>query len=207
MNVFRTCIATVLAVAALASLPAHAQSAASTLSTLDKTTYSGRLDVVVSLYAPTGKPGIDGKPQQYPAQIVFERPDRYRLALRPGAKDEFRAVAEAGIVRWIDYATGFSGKDATAALTDPIALALLGSAGELTRYYGLKEQPVGKESDQFGVRLIPNSPTNVQTGYAWLSRDGRPTGFDFRLTDGTRVFVAVMRYEQNAKTSAADFQL
>ena len=207
MTVFRTCIAAVLAFAAFAPPHADAQSAADALTALDKTTYSGRLDVVVSLYAPTGKPGVDGKPQQYPAQIVFERPDRYRLALRPGAKDGFRAVAEAGVVRWIDDATGLSGKDATAALTDPIAVALLGSAGELSRYYGLKEQATGKDSDQIGVRLVPNGLTNVQTGYVWLSRDGRPTGFDFRMNDGTRVFVAVMRFEQNAKTTPADFQL
>ena len=193
--------------AACVSLPAHAQSAAGALSTLDKTTYSGRLDVVVSLYAPTGKPGIDGKPQQYPAQILFERPDRYRLTLRPGEKDAFVAVAEAGIVRWIDYGTGLSGKDATDAVTDPIAVALLGSAGEMTRYYAMKDQALPKESDVVGVRLLPRGPSQVQSGDVWLSRDGKPTGFDFRLTDGTRVFVAVMAFEQNAKTTPADFQL
>jgi outer membrane lipoprotein-sorting protein len=196
-----------LFLAACASLPAHAQSAASALSALDKTTYSGRLDVVVSLYAPTGKPGIDGKPQQYPAQIVFERPDRYRLALRPGEKNAFVAVAEAGVVRWIDYATGLSGKDATDAVTDPIAVALLGSAGEMARYYAMKEQALPKDSDLVGVRLLPRGPGQVQSGAAWLSRDGRPTGFDFRMTDGTRVFVAVLAFEQNAKTTPDDFRL
>ncbi|MGN6154001.1 MAG: LolA family protein [Lysobacteraceae bacterium] len=193
--------------ATCASMPAQAQSAADALATFDKTTYSGRLDVVVSLYAPTGKPGIDGKPQQYPAQIVFERPDRYRLSLRPGQKNAFLAVAEAGIVRWIDYATGFSGKDATDAVTDPIAVALLGSAGEMTRYYAMKEQALPKESDVIGVQLRPRGLSQVQSGYAWLSRDGRPTGFDFRMTDGTRVFVAVLAFEQNAKTTPDDFQL
>lgn len=193
--------------AACASLPAQAQSAADTLATLDKTTYSGRLEAVVSLYAPTGKPGIDGKPQQYPAQIVFERPDRYRLTLRPGEKNAFVAVAEAGIVRWIDYATGFSGKDTIEAVTDPIAVALLGSAGEMTRYYAMKDQALPKESDVVGARLLPRGLSQVQSGYAWLSRDGKPTGFDFRLTDGTRVFVAVMAFEQNAKTAPGDFQL
>jgi hypothetical protein len=196
-----------LFIAACTSLPAQAQSAADALATLDKTTYSGRLDVVVSLYAPTGKPGIDGKPQRYPAQIVFERPDRYRLTLRPGAKNAFVAVAEAGIVRWIDYGTGLSGKDATDAVTDPIAVALLGSAGEMTRYYAMKDQALPKESDVVGVRLLPRGLSQVQSGYAWLSRDGKPTGFDFRMIDGTRVFVAVMAFEQNAKTTPADFQL
>ncbi len=196
-----------LAIAGLAHGPTHAQSATDRLTTLDKTTYSGRLDAVVSLYAPTGKPGIDGKPQRYPAQIVFERPDRYRLVLRPGAKNELRVVAEAGIVRWLDLATGLSGKDTTDAITDPIALALLGSAGELSRHYAMQEQALPKNSGLLGVRLIPVGATHVQSGHAWLSADGAPTGFDFRMHDGTRVFIAVMRFEQNANTTPDDFRL
>lgn len=203
----KTLLVCLLAIAGLVHGPAHAQSATDRLKTLDKTTYSGRIDAVVSLYAPTGKPGIDGKPQRYPAQIVFERPDRYRLVLRPGAKDELRVVAEAGIVRWLDLATGLSGKDTTDAITDPIALALLGSAGELGRHHAMQEQPLPKDSGLTGVRLIPVGTTRIQSGYAWLSTDGAPTGFDFRMHDGTRVFIAVMRFEQNANTTPDDFRL
>ncbi len=190
------------------ALSAHAASATSQLQYFDKTTYSGSLDVQVDLYAPPDKNGKIGAPQRYPAQLLFARPDRFRLVLRPGAKDEFRAVAEAGVVRWLDLATGFSGKDAADKVTDPLALALLGSAGELLRFSSSKDLVLSKGSKISGARITPNTwGSGVEKGLAWFSSDGQPIGFEFVLADQTRVFVSVLSFKQNVKTSPGDFQL
>jgi hypothetical protein len=191
-----------------AALSAHAGSATNQLSYLDKTTYSGSLDVYVDLYAAPDKYGKLAAPKRYPAKLIFERPDRFRLVLRPGAKDEFRAVASAGEVRWLDLATGFSGKDATDKITDPLAVALLGSAGELLRFAGSKDLVLSKDSKISGAVITPKSwGTGVERGLAWFSSAGQPIGFEFQMTDRTKVFISVLTFKQNVQTSPGDFQL
>lgn len=210
MNMIRSlfCIALAVTLTLGSALSARAASATSQLYTFDKTTYSGALDVSVDLYAPPDKYGKVGAPQRYPATLLFERPDRFRLVLRPGAKDEFRAVAEAGIVRWLDLATGFSGKDAADKLTDPLALAMLGTAGELLRFTAPKDLVLSKGSKISGARFTPKTwNSGVTSGLAWFSSAGQPIGFEFVLHDQTRVFVSVLSFKQNVKTSPGDFQL
>jgi hypothetical protein len=184
-----------------------ASSAVDRLVYLDKTTASGTLDVRVELYDPPNSKGQYGTPKTYPAKLLFARPDQFRLTLRPGAKDEFRAVGSAGIVNWIDYATGFSGKDKAENLVDPVAIALLGSVGELMRFAPAKELPVGTKSTMRGARLSPkNYGTSVESAVAWFSND-QPIGFEFVLSDKRRVFASVLVFKQNVPTKPGDFQL
>ena len=203
-----SCITLALTLSLGSALSAHAGSATAQLQYLDKTTYSGDLAVSVDLYDPPQKPGQYVAPKRYPATLLFERPDRFRLVLRPGAKDEFRAVAEAGIVRWKDSATGLSGKEEAGKIVDPLVLALLGSAGELLRFSAAKDLVLPKSSKLSGARLQPNTwGTGVEQGTAWFSSDGKPVGFEFVLADGTKVFISVLLFKQNVKTTPGDFQL
>lgn len=191
-----------------AVLSAHAGSATSQLSYLDKTTYSGSLDVYVDLYAAPDKNGKLGAPQRYRANLLFERPDRFRLVLRPGAKDEFRAVAEAGTVRWLDLYTGLSGKEKASDVTDPLALALLGTAGEMLRFAASKDLVLSKGSKISGAAITPKTWGNtMERGLAWFSSDGKPIGFEFQMQDRSKVFVSVLIFKQNVQTSPGDFQL
>lgn len=193
-----SCIALALTLTLGSALPAHAGSATAQLQYLDKTSYSGSLDVSVDLYDPPKKPGQYVAPKRYPAKFLFERPDRFRMVLRPGQKDEFIAVAQGGIVRWLDRATGISGKEEAGKITDPLALALLGSAGELLRFSASKDLILPKGSKLSGARLQPNTwGSGVAEGLAWFSSDGKPVGFEFLLADGTKVFVSVLLFQQN----------
>ena len=188
--------------------PVHAQSATDQLHVLDQTTYSGRLQAFVDRYPPPGKDGKTPDAERYPAELLFERPDRFRLTLQPGTQSEFRAVAEAGILRWQDLGSGFSGKDSVDRVTDPLALALLGTAGELKRFAATRDIPAIKDSDLVGARIKPNPMGNgIIDGTAWFNRKGDPLGFEFHFDDGSRVFVSVMQFEQNVQTSPQDFQL
>ena len=210
MNLQRSlsCITLALTLSLGTVLSTHAASATTQLQYLDKTTYSGYLDVSVDLYGPPGKDGQYAAPKRYPAQLLFERPDRFRLVLRPGAKDEYRAVAEAGIVRWLDVATGFSGKEVASKVTDPLALALLGSAGELLRFTASKDLALGKGSKISGARLRSNTwGTGVENGLVWFSSDGKLIGFEFLLADRTKMLVSVRLFKQNVATKPGDFQL
>lgn len=186
----------------------HAASAADALALLDKTTLNGRLDAVVDVYAPPEKDGQSGKHERYPAQVVFERPDRFRISIRPGEKNEYRAVAEAGIVRWLDFATGWSGKAEVDDVTDPLALALLGTAGELQQHAEIKDLPQTKGSALVGARVSPRVLVGeLSDGLVWIGDDGQPIGFEFRFADGGKVFVSVLRLERNLKLSADEFAL
>lgn len=200
MNPIRSlsCIALALTLTLGSTLSASAGSATAQLQYLDKTSYSGSLDVSVDLYDPPTKPGQYVAPKRYPAKLLFERPDRFRLVLRPGAKDEFIAVAQGGIVRWLDRATGISGKEEAGKVTDPLALALLGSAGELLRFSASKDLVLPKGSKLSGARLQPNTwGTGIEQGLVWFSSDGKLVGFEFLLADGTKVFVSVLLFQQN----------
>lgn len=175
-----------------------AQSATDYLQALDKSTYSGALDVRVDLYPAPDKYGKVGQPQRYPAKLLFQRPDRFRMVLYPGAKNEYRAVAEAGIVRWLDLSTGLSGKDKIDALVDPLAIALLGTAGEFARFGGAKNLPLAKGSKLLGATLSPKGwGSRVTQGLVWLSTDGKPMGYEFRFADGRKLFVAVLTFQHN----------
>ncbi len=210
MNLIRpiSCIALALTLTLGAALSAHAASATDQLNALDKSTYSGALEVSVDLYAPPDKNGKVDAPQRYPATLLFERPDRFRLVLRPGAKDEFRAVADAGIVRWLDLATGVSGKDAAEKVTEPLAIALLGAAGELFRFTTAEDLTLSKGSKISGTRITSKTwGSGIESGLAWFSSDGQPIGFEFVLSDQTKVFISVLSFKQNVKTSPGDFQL
>lgn len=185
-----------------------AQSATGYLQTLDKTTVSGSLDVLVDLYPAPDKYGKVGQPQRYPAKLLFQRPDRFRMVLYPGQKNEYRAVAEAGIVRWLDLSTGFSGKDKIDALVDPLAVALLGTAGELARFSGAKDLPLAKGSKLLGATLTPKGwGSSVTQALVWLSTDGKPVGYEFRLADGRKLFVAVLTFQHNPQLPPSTWKL
>lgn len=186
----------------------HAASAGDALALLDKTTLNGRLDAVVDVYAPPEKDGQSGKHERYPAQLAFERPDRFRISIRPGEKNEYRAVAEAGIVRWLDFATGWSGKTEVDRVTDPLALALLGTAGELQRHAEVKDLPQTKGSTLVGARLSPRVLVgDLSDGLVWIGDDGAPIGFEFRFVDGGKVFVSVLRLQRNLQLPPEEFAL
>lgn len=188
---------------------AGAQSASERLTYYDKTSTSGALDVVVDLYAAPDKTGKYGTPTRYPAQVLFQRPNRFRLALRPGQNNEYRAVADAGIVRWLDLATGVQGKATMAEVVDPMAIALLAVGGELSRHNTSKDLPLTKASKVAGARLQPRTwGTPIVRGEAWFSTaDGRPTGFEFIFADGRKVFIAVSTYQLNPQIPTSAWQL
>lgn len=189
-------------------LSAHAGPASDQLNYLDKTTYSGYLNVHVDLYDPPNKNGQYGAATRYPAQLLFERPDRFRLVLRPGAKNEVRIVAQAGIVRWLDLATGISGKEEANKVTDPLALALLGTAGELMRFTTSKDLVLSKGSKISGAKITPKTwGAGLDGGIAWFSSEGKPIGFEFNMSDGSRVFMAVVDFQPNVPTKPSDFEL
>jgi len=210
MTSFLTRAAAVLATTlACAFAPStYAGSAGDALALLDKTTLNGRIDAVVDVYAPPEKNGQSGKHERYPAQVAFERPDRFRISIRPGQKNEYRAVAEAGIVRWLDFATGWSGKAEVDRVTDPLALALLGTAGELQQHAEIKDLPQAKGSTLVGARLSPRVLIGeLSDGLVWIGDDGQPIGFEFRFADGGKVFVSVLRLERNIPLSKDEFAL
>lgn len=185
-----------------------AQSATSYLQSLDKSTWSGALDVRVDLYPAPDKYGKVGQPQRYPAKLLFQRPDRFRMVLYPGQKNEYRAVAEAGIVRWLDLSTGVSGKDRIEALVDPVVIGLLGAAGELTRYGGAKDLPLAKGSKLLGATFTPKGwGSSVTQALVWLSTDGKPVGYEFRFADGRKLFVAVLAFQHNPQLPPETWKL
>ena len=191
-----------------AAFSAQAGIATDHLSTFDKTTYSGALTVSVDLYAAPDKYGKLSVPKRYPAQLMFARPDQFKLILRPGKSDEFRAVASAGTVRWLDLATGFSDKEQADKVIDPLALALLSTAGELSRFGKATELAVSKGSKISGARFDPKTyGSGIEKATAWFSSDGKPIGFEFELSDRRRVNISVLSFQQNVPTKPSDFML
>lgn len=179
-----------------------------TLLDIDKTTYSGHLELHVDRYDPPGKDGKPVVPERYRAQVLFERPDRFRLVLRPGEWNEFRAVGEAGIVRWLDLATGISGKQAAEDVTDPLALWLLGTAGELLRFTRTTDLPSGgMKGGLHAAQLDPDTfGSGIVQATAWFDKE-TPVGMEFRFHDGSSVFASILRFDRNVQTSPGDFQL
>ena len=185
---------------------AHAASASADLATLDKTLYSGLVEASVDRYPAPAKSGKRGAPERYPAELLFERPDRLRLRLHPGAWNEFVAVAEAGTVRWHDKATGLSGKDSADTALDPLAVWLLGTAGDIFRFGKAFDLPPGTPKyGVYGARLAPDTyGTGVADAMVWFA-NGNPTGLDVRFTDGASLFVSFLRFDRNVETSPGDF--
>ncbi|TXI50947.1 MAG: hypothetical protein E6Q50_03030 [Lysobacter sp.] len=210
MNIIRLLclLATLVATAAPSASVVAQVSAVDQLRIYDKTTYSGRLTERVSLYdAPNPKTGVYPAPEQYSADVLFERPDRFKLVLGAGSGSEYRAVADAGIVRWKDLASGLSGKDTAEQVVDPLAMALMATAGELSLFAPPKALPTPKGSDVSGAHLVPKTyGSGVESATAWF-RGGQPIGFEFRLRDGRRVFVSVLSFAQNVPTKPSDFLL
>ena len=204
----RIAFALALAIGAGGLPAAHAASATDDLATLDKTLYSGLVEASVDRYPAPAKNGKRGAPQRYPAELLFERPDRLRLRLHPGDWNEFIAVAEAGTVRWQDKATGLSGKDSADSALDPLAVWLLGTAGEIFRFGTAFDLPPGAPKEGvYGARLTPDTyGTSVADAIVWFA-NGNPTGLDVRFTDGTSLFVSILRFDRNVKTSPGDFDL
>lgn len=191
-----------ICIPALATEPATGQ-----LVQLDKRLLGGRAVLLVNQYpAASGKPPSHGVPRTFAAKLLFERPDRFKLVLRPGRKGERRIVGEAGKVRWLDVSSGRSGSAPIEKVIDPLALVLLGAAGELPRYVALKELAVGKQS-LTATTLRPHAyGTSVTSAVAWFAK-GSIVGLDFTLADGSRVFVSVLRFDANVATQPNDFKL
>jgi hypothetical protein len=192
-----------------ATWPAFAQTSASAqLQWLDKTTFSGRIEAIVDAYpVPDAKGGI-AAPERYPVEVLFERPDRYRVVLRPGTKQELRIAAEAGIVRWYDLATGLSGKEQADDVSHPLALALLATVGELSRFGTAVDLPAIKNSPLRGARLDPKRyGAGVLSAIAWFGSEDQLVGLDIQRSDGSRLFLAVRTFDRNVQTSPDDFRL
>lgn len=193
----------------LAPLALHAASSATTLlQSMDKTHYSAHVFARISQYAPP----LKGKTEHAlvsvdSVELLLERPDRFRFVLRPGQKNELTFVAQAGIARWRDKASGTTGKATTDQVVDPLALIALGTAGELKRYSSLGELNPGKSSPLRGARLDPRVfGSDVERATAWFGND-QPVGYGFEMSDGSRIYLAIASYKPNVQTKPGDFEL
>lgn len=199
-------LATAFATAFVAA-PAQAASAAiDRLKTYDGTTGTAFLDVNVQLYAAPVK-GKYGQPQSYRAQLLFARPDRFRLVLHPGLKNEYRAVGSAGTVQWLDLGTGLSGQGKADEYVDAGALDLLRTVGQLSRYAPAQELPMPPNSTLRGAVLHPVSyGSHVLRAVAWFRND-QPHLFEIHYRDGRKLYAAVSTFQQNVTTKPSDFVL
>lgn len=190
-----------------AAAPSQAASAAiDRLKTYDGTTSTAYLDVNVQLYAPPVK-GKYGQPQSYRAQLLFARPDRFRLVLHPGLKNEYRAVGSAGSVQWLDLGTGLSGQGKAEEYVDAGALDLLRTVGQLSRYAPAKELPISPNSPLRGAVLRPASyGSQVLRAVVWFRND-QPHQFEIHYRDGRKLYAAVSTFQQNVSTKPSDFML
>ncbi len=195
---------TCLCTPALAVVPASKQ-----LVNLDQQLLSGHVVMLVSRYPKaSGKSTRHGKAKVVAATLLFERPDRFRLVLHPGRKGERRIVGEAGKVRWLDLSTGKTGSAAAEKVVDPLALILLGTAGELSRYAALNDLYLGKPPQTMAAATLHPRAYGTSVVSALASFGGSAiTGLDFTLVDGSRVFVSVLYFKSNVQTTPSDFDL
>jgi outer membrane lipoprotein-sorting protein len=187
---------------------AASASASEQLLLIDKTTGSGALSLVVTTYgAASPKSGKRDAGERNNATLLFERPDRFKLVLDPGGKNERRIVGDGDTVRWLDLATGLQGKAKASDVTDPTVLALLGTVAELGTYAPAKDIALAKGSPVSGARLVPVSfGAQAVSVNAWLHA-GQPAGFAVDMADGGRVFVAVLAFKANVALKPSDFEL
>ena len=204
------CLALALSLGAATPLAANAAApgASEQLLLIDKTTGSGALSVIVTTYgAASPKTGQRDAGKRVPATLLFERPDRFKLVLDPGGKNERRIVGDGEVVRWLDLATGLQGKAKASDVTDPTVLALLGTVAELGTHAPSKDIALAKESPVSGARLVPASfGAQAVSVNAWLHA-GQPAGFAFAMADGGRTFVAVLAFKANLALKPSDFEL
>lgn len=199
-------VASLALIATWLPLQASAAVAASDrLKSYDGTTASAFLDGNVQLYAAPVN-GKYGAPQTYRAQLLFARPDRFRLVLRPGTK-EYRVVASAGTVQWRDYATGLSGQGKTVDLIDSAAFDMLRMVGELARYNRVQELSMSPNSPLRGAVLRPVSyRSQVLRAVAWFRND-QPHLFEIQYHDGRKLYFAVSSFQHNPTVKPGDFVL
>lgn len=199
----------VTAVALLAPLGAASavNTATADLIALDKSIATGWLEARVEFYPPPDAKNNAGTPKIVPAQLLFARPNQFRLVLRPGAKDEYRAAASGGVVRWLDMATGIGGQAKYDTLVDPFARAMLGVAGAIARQAPAKEIAVNPNAPLRGTKATTRTyGSSVISSKAWFYND-QPVGFEFVLSDNSRVFVSVLTFKPNVATKPGDFSL
>lgn len=191
-----------------ASVTAAPDSASEQLLLIDKTTGSGALSIIVTSYgAASPKSGQRDAGKRTQATLLFERPDRFRLVLDPGGKNERRIVGDGDTVRWLDLATGLQGKARASDVTDPTVLALLGTVAELGTWAPSKDIALAKDSPVSGARLVPAGfGAQAVSVEAWMHA-GQPAGFTFDMVDGGRVFVAVLAFKANVDLKPSDFEL
>lgn len=213
MNRFRcfaahVAIGTLAATALLAPPAASAVNPATTdLIALDKTTKTGLLDARVEFYPPPDPKGNAGTPKVFPAQLLFSRTNQFKLVMRAGAKDEYRAAANNGIVSWIDMGTGIGGQSKFETIMDPFTGAMLGVVGAITRFASVKELAVAPNSPVRGATLKTKTyGSSVIASKAWFSND-KLVGFEFLLSDNSRVFVSVLSFKPNVVVKPGDFTL
>lgn len=123
----------------------------------------------------------DGYPTEYRARLAFERPDWFELVLLETGKD-------GKVLRRFES----KASDPKAPL-GVLARALLGGAGELQRHFDLVDVArAGKAQPLEAARLDPRAfGSEIATATAWLYQ-GKVTGVELVLHDGTRFFLAVV---------------
>lgn len=160
-----------IALLALATLPGVAAAqAAKDLASMEKELVAGHVEFLVHRY-PAGK---DESPVQYRAELAFKRPGDYALLL---------------------YDMKGNKLDPGKLPLGPVAEAMLGDIGGLDRYFRLGDiaRPKGYPLD--AVRLDARVfGAEVSRANAWLF-EGKLTGIELLLHDGTRVFLSVLGYE------------
>lgn len=182
-------------------------SATANIIALDKSTTTGLLDARIEFYAPPDAKGNAGTPKVFPAKLLFARPGQFKLVLRAGAKDEYRAVASGGSVSWLDMGTGTAGQGKYETVVDPFTRALLGVAGAISKFAPAKELPMNPNSPMRGAKLTSNVyGTSVITTRTWFYND-KLSGFEFTLSDNSRVFVSILSFKPNVTTKPGDFTL
>lgn len=184
-----------------------ATSATANLVALDKSLKSGWIDARIEFYPAPDAKGNIGQPQVFPAQLLFARPGQFRLVLRTGAKNEYRAAASGGVVSWIDYGTGMGGQSKYQDLMDPFTRSMLDITGAITRFTPAKEQALDPKGPLRGAAMRTRVyGSSVVASHAWFAND-QPTGFDFTLSDQRRVVVSVLAFKPNVATKPGDFRL
>ena len=201
-------IAAVLAIALLPLGAAQAAtSATANLVSLDKSTKTGWIDARIEFYPAPDAKGKIGSPQVFPAQLLFSRPGQFRLVMRTGAKNEYRAAATGGVVSWIDYGTGIGGQAKYQDLMDPFTRSMLDITGAITRFTPAKEQTLDPKGALRGAAMSTRVyGSSIVASHAWFAND-RPTGFDFTLSDKRRVVVSVLTWKPNVTVKPGDFSL
>ncbi|MFZ5635935.1 MAG: hypothetical protein ACOY82_05045 [Pseudomonadota bacterium] len=201
-----------VAVAAIALLaPLGTASAVNTatadLIAVDKSVTTGWLEARVEFYPPPDAKNNAGTPKIIPAQLLFARPNQFRLAMYPGAKNEYRAAASGGVASWRDMGTGIGGQGKYDSIVDPFTRAMLGVAGAISRYAPSKEVAVDPNTPLRGTKSTVRSyGSSVISSKSWFYND-QPVGFEFLLSDNSRVFVSVLTFKPNVPTKPGDFAL